>query len=190
MGTSFGERSTKWWHVLVLLAGAAIATWANVYASRADRVYYGTSPKIESAIGNAAIVVAMLLWIAFTFSLWLTGRRTDRVRNMLGCLVIWLLSPALVALRLWDEDSTCRDMFVSAWYWTLKPLPLDIAEIVGFKPPDGAEEGSFGALSFVLLQLGTLALLVTTVGLLLNESRARFDRRVRDELVNAPDNVG
>jgi len=176
MGTSTRLLNMKWWHVLVLLAGAALATWANVYASRADRVYYGTSPKVESGIGNAAIVVSMLMWIAFTFSLWLTGRRTDRVRNMLGCLVIWFLSPAIVALRLWDEDSTCQDMFVSAWYWTLKPLPLDIAEIVGFRPPDGVDAGSFGALSFVLLQLGTLALVVTTVGLLLNESRERFDR--------------
>ena len=176
MGTSSRLPTMKWWHVVVLLVGAALATWANVYAVRADRVYYGQSDGIEGHLGNAAIVVSMLMWIAFTFSLWLTGRRTDRVRNMLGCLVIWLLSPAIVALRLWDEDSTCRDMLLSAWYWTLKPLPLDIAEIMGFRLPDDAGAGRFGALSFVLLQLGTLALVVTTLGLLLTESRERFDR--------------
>jgi hypothetical protein len=178
MGTSTRVLNMKWWQVILLLAGAALATWANIYASRADRLYYGGFG-IEGNISNGVIVVLMVIWIGYTFSLCLTSKRPDRVKNMLGCLVIWLLSPAIFALRLWDEDSTARDMFLSAWYWTLRPLPLDIAEITGLRPPDNAGAGSLADLSFILLQLGTLALLVTSVGLLLIESRERFDRRLR-----------
>ena len=128
----------------------------------------------ESGTGVMGVVtpvlVVVVLVIGFGWMAWISLRLHGRRGPLLGLwilgLMIWLALPTVISEVVDTGEVARRQWWSTAWYWALRPLPLDIAELFGWTPavdPVGGWRAVpiLGAqVMTVVVVLGGLALIV------------------------------
>lgn len=121
----------------------------------------------------APALVVLVLIIGFGWMAWISLRLHSRRGSLLFYwilgLMIWLALPHVITEVVDTGDVARRSWWTTVWYWTLRPLPFDIAELLAWTPavdPIGGWRAIpiLGAQALtVIVVLGGLALIIQAV---------------------------
>ena len=136
------------------------------------------------AVGNIFVIGVLAYWIGYMFWALTISDRKDFAYNSLACVSLWLFVPPICALALWDRDTSAREVLAASWFWLLKPLPIDVGGALGLAAPNLSTLGTLDAITFVLLQVSTVALILFNVGILVGHYRDRSLARLKSEVLS------
>jgi hypothetical protein len=171
------------WPVVALLLGAiALASAFSGLAWSKDYPTTNWSGPFRNA-GDVIVIVFLACYIVWMSWLLVVSGRKSFVYMSLGCVTLWVIAPAWSALALWDDDTSARELLRVSWFWLLKPLPIDVGGALGLAEPDHATLGTLDGITFVMLQIATLALIISNIGMLVSHYRDRWLDRLRSEVL-------
>jgi hypothetical protein len=161
----------RFWRIALLLVSLFATSGMNLLS------WSITSPANYSGLGFVDVIglVSIAIYVVAAGMTVQRRRREHIVLNLYISVIIWIFVPGWVAFTLWDSEVSAHDWLIISWKWTLKPLPIDVPEAMGWKIPQVPVDLLEG-ITLVGLQLTTIALLLSSASVGLDEFRRRSSK--------------
>jgi hypothetical protein len=148
------------------------AIWLNFGAYNDDYRAYANPGLTRTQLVAAMYVTIILVGtFAYVHATRRSSGRTIELTYALG-VVVWVAAHGGMSNSLASAPYSPRDWLSTTWYWSLDPLPIEIAEPMGWSPPVTDASG-WGAAGLVGLQAYSVLLVIAGGGLLFKRWRDR-----------------
>lgn len=161
------NKNKNWGTIALAVILPVVAVFVNHHQWTKEDPFYSESWPRAIDVLMLLLIAAYVVAVAMLVQ---RRRREHLVRNVYFAVAFWFIVPAAATQFIWNADASGHDWLMVSWKWTLKPLPIEVPEAMGWKVPNvpvGLIEGA----TLVGLQLTTVALLLSSVAIAIDEFR-------------------
>jgi hypothetical protein len=167
-----------------LIAAAAVIAF-NVLAYRSGSPHGDWSGTFNQALDDVFIVLVVAVLVVVSYLVH-SGRERGRAKTLCLGVPVWAAAPAALGFALWDESRSTSVWWSTTWYWALDPLPFDISGPTGWLPAV-SDPTTAQAIPLILMQVATIALVVSAIAVGISEWRTSRRELVEPETLDTRD---